>query len=304
MLPVLLAGASAVVWGAADFCGGVASLQGKASLRDRALIVAVLAHVCALPVILPFLFWVPGSLTGPAMLWGAAAGLASLAGIVALNLGLASGAMTTVAPVAAVTAALVPLIGGLLIGDRPAFAALIGATAAIAAIILVSVDTSSPPKSGGRPRRYTGLWRAPVTRRHGMPPHVLALSLGSGVAFGLFFLLLGQAGKEAGMWPLLADKAVSVGLGLLVLRGVGVAKVTASRAVLVLGALAGSFDAVATALYLMSSHHGQVSIVAPVAALYPASTVVLALIVNKERLRPVQWSGLGLAGVALMLVAS
>jgi uncharacterized membrane protein len=133
---------------------------------------------------------------------------------------------------------------------------------------------------------------------------VLALALGSGVAFGLFFLLLGQAGKEAGMWPLIADKAVSVGLGLVVLRGCGVVNIGVSRAVFVLGALAGSFDAIATALYLMSSHTGQVSIVAPIAALYPASTVVLALIFNKERLHPVQCAGLGLAGVALVLVAS
>jgi drug/metabolite transporter (DMT)-like permease len=409
VLPVLLAGASALVWGAADFCGGVASLRGKASLRDRALIVAVLAHVCALPAIVPLLFWVPGSLTGSAMLWGGAAGLASLAGIVALNLGLASGAMATVAPVAAVTAALVPLAGGLLTGDRPAFAALIGAVAAVGAIILVSgawptlrpaprsgirASSIAPPEArpaarlaiapaltrpaagstadprpaavarlrlsgalmatadsrsaampsrslsaggelltaaalhepsgkrdggGAAPAAVRAAGRKPSpgpsarpsarpsprpSHRPTMTPHVLALALASGVAFGLFFLLLGRAGSEAGMWPLIADKAVSVGLGLAVLRACGVGGVSVPREVLLLGALAGSFDAIGTALYLMSSHHGEVSIVAPVAALYPASTVVLALIFNKERLRPVQCAGLGLAGVALLLVAS
>jgi uncharacterized membrane protein len=465
VLPVLLAGASAVVWGAADFCGGVASLRGKASLRDRALIVAVLAHVCALPAILPFLFWVPGRLNASAMLWGAAAGLGSLAGIIALNLGLASGSMATVAPVAAVTAALVPLAGGMLVGDRPGFGATVGAAAAVGAILLVSgawpttearqqvwrrrlaeafrarllalaaadgessgaasasraaakvtavgvsgsggvsrnggaaakvtaggvalvaaarvtvggasgkggvaakvtaggvaarvagdgaagnggvallaaarvtagglalrpaapreatakasgsgsglrrdprpVPLSRParPTAGPTARRiFGGGGRPGAPRRYGgMTPQVLALALASGVAFGLFFLMLGQAGKEAGMWPLIADKAVSVGLGLLVLRGCGIVNVTVSRGVFVLGALAGSFDAIATALYLMSSHAGHVSIVAPIAALYPASTVVLALIFNKERLRPVQCAGLGLAGVALMLVAS
>jgi drug/metabolite transporter (DMT)-like permease len=315
VLPVLLAGASAVVWGAADFCGGVASLRGKASLRDRALIVAVLAHACAVPIILPFLFWVPGRLSASAMLWGAAAGLGSLAGIVALNLGLASGSMATVAPVAAVTAALVPLGGGLLAGDRPGLATTVGGAAAVGAILLVSGawPTADGHARSGTEGRRSGLWRnrrtapAPAAgaRRYvGMTPQVLALALGSGVAFGLFFLLLGQAGKEAGMWPLIADKAVSVGLGLLVLRGCGIVSVSISRSVLLLAALAGSFDAIATALYLMSSHNGQVSIVAPIAALYPASTVVLALIFNKERLRLVQCAGLGLAGVALMLVAS
>lgn len=286
MLPVLLAGASAVVWGAADYCGGAASLHGAASLRQRALKVALLAHVSAIPMILPFLFVLPGQFSGKAMLWGALAGTASLVGMVALNLALASGAMVTVAPVAAVTAALVPLGGGLLMGERPALAALIGAVAAIGAIVMVSQGTDGKGKA--------------------IPRNVIRLALISGVAFGLFFFLLGQAGKDAGMWPLLADKTASILLGLLILRkfGMTVNSLRANSPVLMLAALMGVFDAVATALYLLSSHTGQISIVAPVAALYPASTVVLALIFNKERLRPIQFAGLGLVGVALVLAAS
>ncbi|HCU50050.1 MAG TPA: hypothetical protein DGG94_09665 [Micromonosporaceae bacterium] len=286
MLPVLLAGASAVVWGAADYCGGAASLHGAASLRQRALKVALLAHVSAIPMIVPFLFVVPGQFSGAALLWGALAGTASLVGMVALNLALASGAMVTVAPVAAVTAALVPLTGGLLMGERPALAALIGAVAAIGAIVMVSRGTDGKGKA--------------------IPRNVIRLALISGVAFGLFFFLLGQAGKAAGMWPLLADKTASILLGLLILRkfGMTVKSLRANNPVLMLAVLMGVFDAVATALYLLSSHTGQVSIVAPVAALYPASTVVLALIFNKERLRPIQFAGLGLVGVALVLAAA
>src|SRR5262249_15166354 len=114
---------------------------------------------------------VPGRLTGPAMLWGAAAGLGSLAGIVALNLGLASGSMAAVAPVAAVTAALVPLAGGLLNGDRPGFAAIVGAAAAVGAIILVSGAWSAADAS--RRERPGGLFAAVWGRlgaRQGITP--------------------------------------------------------------------------------------------------------------------------------------
>ncbi len=287
MLPIFFAGASALVWGAADYCGGVASLRGAASLRQRAITVAVLSHLAAIPVIIPFLFLVPGIPGQSGLVWGALAGVASLVGVVALNLGLASAAMATVAPVAAVTAALVPMAGGLLLGERPAFAGLIGAAAAVVAIVLVS--------SGGNPGGEL------------LRVQVVSLALISGVAFGLFFLLLGQAGPEAGMWPLIADKVTSVALGLVVLQRVGMRSLTAVlsvRQVAMLAVLAGAFDTVATALYLLSAHSGHVSIVAPVAALYPASTVVLALLFNRERLQPIQFAGLGLAGVALVLAAT
>lgn len=287
MLPIFFAGASALVWGAADYCGGVASLRGAASLRQRAIAVAVLSHLAAIPVIIPFLFVVPGQPARSGLMWGAMAGVASLVGVVALNLGLASAAMATVAPIAAVTAALVPMAGGVLLGERPSFAALMGAVAAVVAIVMVSSGGSSDG----------GLLRS----------HVVGLALLSGVAFGLFFLLLGQAGKEAGMWPLIADKVTSVALGLVVLQRVGMSsfnRVLAVRQVVWLAILAGAFDTIATALYLLSAHDGQVSIVAPIAALYPASTVALALVFNRERLQPIQFAGLGLAGVALVLAAS
>jgi drug/metabolite transporter (DMT)-like permease len=247
----------------------------------------VLSHLAAIPVIIPFLFLVPGQPGKIGLLWGAAAGVASLVGVVALNLGLASAAMATVAPVAAVTAALVPMIGGLLLGERPAFAAIVGGITAVLAILMVS--------SGGNPGGEL------------LRVQVVGLALISGVAFGLFFLLLGQAGPEAGMWPLIANKVTSVALGLIVLQRVGLSRLTAVlgvRQVVLLAMLAGVFDTIATALYLLSAHSGHVSIVAPVAALYPASTVMLALIFNRERLQLVPFAGLGLAGVALVLAAT
>ena len=67
--------------------------------------------------------------------------------------------------------------------------------------------------------------------------------------------------------------------------------------------VAGPFDMTANALYLEATRSGDLSLVAPLAALYPVSTVILALVVDRERLRVLQLCGLGLALVALVLVS-
>jgi drug/metabolite transporter (DMT)-like permease len=68
-------------------------------------------------------------------------------------------------------------------------------------------------------------------------------------------------------------------------------------------AAAGAGDVAANALFLFAAREGLLSVVAPIAALYPVSTVLLALFVDKERVRPVQVAGLGLAAAALVLTA-
>jgi uncharacterized membrane protein len=68
--------------------------------------------------------------------------------------------------------------------------------------------------------------------------------------------------------------------------------------------VAGVFDVSANVLYLLAAQRGQLSVVGPIASLYPASTVALALLVDRERLRLVQVAGLGLAVAALVLTAA
>ncbi|WP_166383149.1 hypothetical protein [Catellatospora methionotrophica] len=72
----------------------------------------VVSPLCAIPMIAAFLLLVPGRLGVSAPGWGALAGIAGLFGIVLLYQGLASGAMAVVAPVTAVTSALVPSSAG------------------------------------------------------------------------------------------------------------------------------------------------------------------------------------------------
>ncbi|BCJ70551.1 hypothetical protein CS0771_00950 [Catellatospora sp. IY07-71] len=282
MISVLLAGTSALVWGTADFCGGKA-VQGAASVRGHSYSVTVVSQLCAIPMIAAFLLLIPGRLGVSALGWGAAAGIAGLFGIVLLYQGLASGAMAVVAPVAAVTSALVPLTGGLLLGERPGAQPLAGAACAVLAIALVSLSPAEGAGAAG--------------------PRVVGLALAAGAMFGVFFLLLAQAGEGAGMWPLACARVASVPVGLLLLRPMGGTLRLRGR-VLALAVVAGCLDIGANGLYLLAVNQGELSIVAPIASLYPASTVLLALAVNKERLRPVQFAGLGLAATALLLAAA
>jgi drug/metabolite transporter (DMT)-like permease len=278
MAAVLLAVSAAVVWGAGDFFGG------KASQRAHPLAVTVVSQLASLPILCLALLVVPGSApTLTDMAWGLAAGATGFLGIVLLYAGLSSGAMTVVAPITAVTAAALPLVVGIVIDASPGPVALLGAGVAVVAIALVSTS----------PRAQWGT----VSRR------LLGIALGSGAMFGLFFILLAQAGSGSGMWTLVAVRAGSLGLGLTI------AGLTRTSLRLPAGALrwavpAGMGDIAANAFYLAAAQHGPLSIVAPVAALYPATTVLLAIAVERERVRAVQVVGLGLAGCALIMIAA
>jgi drug/metabolite transporter (DMT)-like permease len=106
VVPLLFAVATAAVWGTADFCGG------KASQRAPALTVSVLSKLAGLPVLVLALTFAPGHPTGAGLAWGALAGLFGMAGVILLYRGLATGAMTIVAPVTAETSALIPFTIG------------------------------------------------------------------------------------------------------------------------------------------------------------------------------------------------
>jgi drug/metabolite transporter (DMT)-like permease len=280
VLPAVLAAFSALIWGAGDFCGG------KATQRARALPVAVVAQLAGLPVVVLGLVLISATSPRPSDLgWGALAGVAGFVGLVLLYRGLAAGAMAIFAPVTAVTAAVVPLGVGLVLDESPGTLALIGVCCAIIAIGLMSVQVAA----SGR--------QAVVT------PRLILLALAAGTMFGVFFILLGRAGDNAGMWPVLGVRVGSITLGLLLVARQRVS-LRLDRPVLRWTVTAGVFDITANGLYLLAAQRGLLSIVAPVAALYPASTVLLALLVDRERLRPVQLAGLGLAATALVLVAA
>jgi uncharacterized membrane protein len=272
--PILVAAFSALLFGTADYCGG------RATQRCSALSVTVASQLFGLPFLLLLLILLPGRLHAIDVAWGAAAGAASLFAIVLLYRSLATGAMVIAAPITAVTAALLPLGVGLTLQRWPPAIGLAGVGCAVVAIALVSVGPTG------------GDGRASI--------RVVGRALAAGTLVGVFFALLAQTHNDSGMWPLVCARIVSITLGvtLVVRRRV---PLRPPRAIVALATVAGLGDLAASALYVLATHDGLLAIVGPIAALYPASTVLLALSLDRERVRGTQILGLGLAATALVL---
>jgi len=241
-----------------------------------------------------YLVLIPGTPRLASLGWGAVAGLCGGAAMIVFYRALAGGAMAIVAPVSAVTAALVPLVVGLIIETAPGPLALTGAGCAIVAIGLVSL---APQENAATGRAVAG-----------SKLRLVLFALVAGAGFGLFFVFLNKAGDAAGghggLWPVLGAHLAALGLcGALALKSR--TAMTRPRGITVVWIIvAGVFDMTANALYLLAARDGLLSIVAPVSSLYPVTTVILAVLVDRERMRPVQIAGLGLAATALVLVAS
>ena len=186
--------------------------------------------------------------------WGAIAGLMGGAGVALLYGALAVGTMAVVAPITAVCAVAIPVLAGVLLGER--LALMTGSGILLAMVAIVTGEPAAPHRRRGR-------CTAPA-----LPPGV-GQALLSGVAIGLFFLALARTAPAAGMWPLVAARAISVVLfaALAVLEGT---PLRASAGVLALACVGGGLDMLANALYLVATRYGALSGVVTLASLYPA----------------------------------
>ncbi len=282
-MAVLLGVLVALSYGAGDFLGGLAT-------RAQAVTTVVAASQASALVLVVVVVPLEGASLG----WddvglGALSGAVGVVGVLLLYQGLASGAMGVVAPITAVGAAVVPLVVGLATGERPAVLALVGAAVALGAVALVA--------GGGDTSGSAGVGRLDTR-------NPLLLAVAAGVAFGLVFVLLGATDDDAGFWPLLGGRTVSVALLVAWLARSGTPFVPRQGTRLVVVG-AGLLDVTANGLYLLAVREGLLSLVAVLSSLYPAATVVLARVVLGERLRPAQLAGLGLglAGVTLIAAA-
>lgn len=278
MFVEMTAAAAAVAWGAADFCGG------KASQFADARAVVVISQATSLPLLaLCIAVTAPGWPAGASVGWGFAAGLVGAFGLVLLYRALACGSMSTVAPITAVTTAIVPFGVGLVRDSAPSPAVLAGIGCAIFAIGFASLGSRT-----ARPRAAS-------------PVHPLGLGLIAGVAFGMFYTLLHQAPRDAGLWPVLGVRLASITAGAALVRVARVPLRLTGRP-LRFALWTGACDMAANVLYLAASSSGHLSVVAPIASMYPAITIAFAIWIDRERVRPIQLIGLGLATVALVLV--
>ena len=286
-MAVIFGLAAALTYGAADFLGGLATR------RTRVLTVVLLSQMAGsffLALCVPFFTDVPA--TGRALMWGAISGVAGATGVAIFYQGLAIGRMGAVAPITGVGAATIPILFGLLTGERPSPLALTGVVLALVAVGLISASSeAAEPTPAPRPGMLQGWMDTGV-----------AHALVSGVAFGVFFILLDNAGEGSGMWPLLGVRGgsmVTIALALLATRAWD--RPPRSSAAIIVGS--GLLDVSANLLFLLAARKGLLSIAAVLTSMYPASTLLLARLTLKERFEKIQVVGLAVAVGAVTAIA-
>ena len=274
-LTVLLALTSALSWGTGDFCGGLASRQGRAfsvvmvAEFTGALLLVALGVVTreALP-------------TAATTLGAAGAGLVGVIGLAALYTGLGRGQMGIMAPLSAVIAGSVPVLAGLWYHGLPSPLQLAGFAVALAAVWLLA---------GSGEVRADGVQ--------------LGLALTAGLGFGFYFVLIELVSREGVYWPLAAARAVA-GLALVAVLLARRQPLLPGRKALPLAAVAGLFDAGGNLFFALAAQAGRIDIAGVLASLYPGATVVLARLLLHERLTRPQIVGVAAALLAVALIAA
>ncbi|WP_094295586.1 EamA family transporter [Mycobacterium neumannii] len=280
MIGVALALASALGYGISDFVGGLASR------RVAALRVVLVSYPIALVVLAVLAVPIGGDVSQGAVVWGVLCGVAQAFGVWWFYAALGSGPISVVSPLTAILVAGIPVGVGLALGERPGLIAGVGVALALVAVVLVSREASDKD----------------VTE-HRFTPTVAWLTVGSGVAFGLNFVLIDQAPVDAKLWPLVFARASATALVVLIAllsRNLRPPSGTPLR----LAVLAAFIDVGANIAMLLALQAALLSLAGVLMSLYPAATVLLAIVVLRERVTRWQALGMVLALAAVAMIAA
>jgi drug/metabolite transporter (DMT)-like permease len=284
MLVVVLGLTCAVIYGAGDYFGGIASRK-LSPVR-----VVALAGLIGLTLLLIATTFVGGTFSPEAVFWGVLSGVAGSMAILTLYWALAIGPMSILSPLTAVISAIVPLGWGVVLGERLTVIGYVALGIALVAVVLVGFV---PEKGAVRPS-IKGVVVAAI----------------SGVLIGVLLILLHAAPADSGLLPLVFNRlSYLVILWTIVLvlwlrsRRSGPSFGPPARTAIWAIVAAGVADAVANTLLIIGFRLGDLSVIAVLAALYPAGTIALAAIFLRERIAPVQWVGLVLALAAAAMLA-
>ena len=285
MLTVVIGFLSALIYGSADFLGGLAAK------RMSAVLVTAIAALAGLVVLLVGMPFFGGTWSAGAVLLGAASGASGAIAIGLLYACLAVGPMSILSPLTAVVTAVVPLAVGLIGGEQLGTIGYVALGLAVVAIVMVGFV---PEKGAVRPTLKTVL-----------------MAVGSGTAIGTILVIIDATPDDSGLIPLVFNRAVNAAImftivGIMVViarrRNSGPAHST-WRDGLHLAIACGVVDAIANVGLLIGVRLGDLSVMAVLTALYPAGTIILAAVVLRERIAPVQYAGLVLAVAAGAMLA-
>jgi drug/metabolite transporter (DMT)-like permease len=266
--------AAAGVWGGGDFAGGLAAK------RANVFRVVAGAHACGLVFMLALALLTREAFPPPSSLgWGAIAGITGGLGIAALYKALAIGRMGIVAPVAAVITGVLPIVVGIRSEGMPDRLQLAGFVLALVSIWIIA-------RPDGEIDSHRGL----------------GLAILAGVMFGLFLVAGKQAGQGGVFWPLVAARTGST-LLMLSIVAFSASDSRSLRPALVPILMSGLLDSGANALFIAATRHGRLDVATVLSSLYPASTVILARVMLKERISGMQSVGIVGALIAVAMIA-
>ncbi|PRY67404.1 putative membrane protein [Glaciihabitans tibetensis] len=292
MFPVAVGIVSALIFGAADFLGGLGSK------RISPIRVTAVAGAAGLVVLLLAYPVIGGAWSPETIVLGALSGMSGALAISLLYACLAVGPMSILSPLTALVSAIVPLTVGLAQGEQLGSLGYVAIGCALVAVVLVGF----------------------VREKNAVRPTLrgILMAIGSGTMIGLFLVIIDLTPADSGIVPLIVNRAVNSALmfatvGVLFLwarrrrggRAGGdpyvdeyVSDGRGWRPGLQFAIACGIVDAVANAGLLWGLRIGELSVMSVLTALYPAGTIILAAVVLKERIAVVQYVGLVLAVAA------
>lgn len=278
MLTALISTATAVLFGSADFLGGLASR------KSPALLVSAVMFVTGV-VIFPLVLLVarPTAVGVGDVGFGAASGVVGMIGVLSLYAALAIGRMSVVAPITAALSGSGPAAYDLLRGAQVGTTGLVGMALAVVSVIIVSTTTGT-------------------VEEHGMPPRAVALSVLAGSCFATSLIALSMTARESGFAPLLVARVIGAVIFAVVVF-VRRKEMLFEPPEMRLAVITGILDAAANVTMLTAIRIGPLAVAAVVGGLYPVATMLLARVVLAERLKRHQIAGVALALVAVVLTA-
>lgn len=276
MAVVVLGLASAITWGSGDFGGGLMSRRAPLfGVVGVTQIVGMFAAL-ALAILLNEPFPDPAD-----MVWAAGAGLCGMVGITSLYRGLAEGRMAVVAPVTGVLGATIPVVFGFAVEGTPQPATIVGIAGALVAVVLVTRT------AGDGSNRPSGIrW-----------------ALLAGLAIGGFNICIGQFSGSSAFGLLVIIRLLQTALiGFLIViwrQPWRVPRVVLPKLVVI-----GMLDMTGNAAFILAAQVGALAIATVLASLYPVMTVLLAIVILRERVTRSHVAGFVLTGVSIVLITA
>ena len=266
----ILALVSAALFGVADFTGGLTTRT------ISAWRVTAWSQLLGIPILLLALATISNStFTAQDLFFGVVAGSFGLVGIALLYMALAAGTMSVVSPIVGVVAAGIPIVWGLSTGESFGVSQWIGIVAGVISIVLIAGQRSHARPDG----------------------KIVIQALAAAVAFAVFFIAMGQTSPESGLWPLAAARIFTVPVALAI-SAITTTAAIPSRSVLPKVAFVGIADIGANIAVLLALQTGSIGITTVLSSLYPAFTVIAAVVILRERPTIQQRVGIAIAVMA------